>query len=83
MIYRIKQISENEFIPKCGGLLDWIFNSMEGIEKNSTYTWISFDIQKKDCVVNFLEEAREIIKDYKILINTNGFPKGFPKYHKL
>jgi hypothetical protein len=33
MIYRIKQISENEFIPQCGGLLDCIFNSMEGIEK--------------------------------------------------
>lgn len=82
MIYRIKQISENKFIPQRGYLIDWIFNSMVGIEKNSTYTWTLKEYQKSRCAVNSLEEAREIIKEYKLLINPDNCPEGYPKYHK-
>lgn len=80
MIYRIKQISENKFIPQCGTIGDFIFGSMEGIEKGSTYTWMSKDVQKTRCIVSSLEEAREVIKQYKEDIIE--YPKGYPKYHK-
>jgi hypothetical protein len=82
MIYRIKQISENEFIPQCGGLLEWIFGYMQGLDKDSIFTWSEVKYQKKYCIVNSLEEAKEIIKKDKFRRNPNKCPKGYPKYHK-
>ena len=82
MIYRIKQISENEFIPQCGSFLEWIFNGMDGIDKDNRFTWYVFENQKQYCIVNSLEEAREIIKKDKLKRNPHKCPKGYPKYHR-
>ncbi len=82
MIYRIKQISENQFIPQCGTLLEWIFGLMNGIDKDSSYTWHAIDYQKQYCIVNSLEEAKEIIKNDKLIRNPHKCPKGYPKYYK-
>jgi hypothetical protein len=82
MIYRIKQISENQFIPQCGILLEWIFGCMKGLDKDSSYTWSNLDYQKQYCIVNSLEEAKEIIKKDKLKRNPHKCQKGYPKYHK-
>jgi hypothetical protein len=75
--YRIKQINENTFIPQTR---KW-WDMWEGIESrgNSTYsTWYGSHYQLRYCVVYSLEEANQIIKEYKAYWDKI---KQYPKYH--
>lgn len=81
MIYRIKQISENEFIPMCGTFIDFIFRDMYAIDQtNVEFLWRTDSIVKQYCIVNTLAKAKSIIIEYK---NLNKKIKGFPKYYKV
>ena len=81
MIYRIKQISENEYVAMCGTITDWIFGQMEGIERDHLQdTWFSERGQKEYCAVNSLCRAKEIARKHKLSMQQKN---KYPKYHKL
>lgn len=74
--YRIKQISENEFIPQTRTLFDdWC-----GIETPQSYAWFSPKYQEKYCKRKTFEEAKQVIDDFKKLKNIKS---KYPKYHKI
>lgn len=80
--YRIKQTSENKFIPQVSnGIVNWLFNFWDGIDVSGvTFTWASKECQDKYCVTDSLEKAKEVIGEYQETFNVQ---KGYPKYHKL
>ena len=88
MIYRIKQISENEYVAMCGTITDWIFGQMEGIDRddspeNWVYgkdTWFSEKGQKEYCAVNSLCRAKEIARKHKLNIKQKN---KYPKYYRV
>jgi hypothetical protein len=65
MFYRVKEVG-GKFIPQKLGFL----NGWQGIDKRDLYLWISDDHQWTYCKCDTLEEAREVIRNYK------------PKFHK-
>ena len=80
--YRIKQISENQFIPQvCEDIIDWLFGTWNGVDVSEDVgcTWYSEEQQNKYCITDSLEKAKEVIKNYKNRFNSE---KGYPKYHK-
>lgn len=73
----VKQIGENQFIPQTANLLDFIFRSWDGINREANDTW-GLEIYQKDYYsCETLDEAREVIKKYKEYIRE---PKV--KHHK-
>jgi hypothetical protein len=88
MIYRIKQISEFEYVGMCGTFTDWIFGLMEGIERDDLpdnwvygkYTWFSERGQKAYCAVNSLCRAKEIIRKHKLSMQEKN---KYPKYYRV
>jgi len=65
MFYRVKEV-RGKFIPqKLNFLLGW-----QAIDKKDLFLWTSDDYQWKYCKCDTLEEAREIIRNYK------------PKFHR-
>lgn len=79
MKYRIKQISENEFIAqvKNGFLGDWF-----GIYYDKVYctTFYHYSYQKEFCIVETKERAIEIINLYKVQLEKQ---KKYPIYIKI
>jgi hypothetical protein len=88
-IFRVKQISENQFIPQvCNDIIDWLFGTWDGIDVSEnvgkdvgggTFTWLSKECQEQYCIVDSLEKAKEVIENYRKRFNSE---KGYPKYHK-
>jgi hypothetical protein len=81
-LYRVKQISENQFIPQiCDEIIDWLLNNWDGIDVSEDVgcTWYSEEQQNKYCITDSLENAKEVIKNYRKRFNSE---KGYPKYHK-
>ena len=72
--YRIKQISENLFIPQVSkGIFDSLFGIFDGIAiEDNTTTWHIKEYQDIYCITDSLEKAKEVIEKYK----------RYPKYHK-
>jgi hypothetical protein len=79
--YRIKQISENLFIPQVSkGIFDSLFGIFDGIAiEDNTTTWYIKEYQDIYCATDSLEKAKEVIEKYKNKINSE---KRYPKYHK-
>jgi hypothetical protein len=81
--YRIKQISEKEFIPQTQerSILT-IFTVWQGIEsRNNLFVlWGGDYFQEKQCKVSSYEEALKVIEGYKKIIAEKS---GYPKYHKV
>jgi hypothetical protein len=77
--YRVKQISENEFIPQ---VKFWFLGYWYGIDKDNDDEvfgrWYLLEFQKRWCAKATLEEAKERIDRYR----KNNKVK-YPKYHKL
>lgn len=82
-IFRVKQISENQFIPQITyGVFDWLFGAWEGIEVDENgiwHIWLNKEYQDIFCVTDSLDKAKSIIKDYK---QKEIIDKKYPKYHK-
>jgi hypothetical protein len=74
--YRVKQVSENQFIPQ---VKSFIIDNWKGID-DDMITWYSKDFQKEWCAKNTLDEAKEVIIGYK---NRNLEKKQYPKYYKI
>lgn len=74
--YRVKQISKNKFIPqvKRGLISPW-----EGIEKENYHLWCVEEIQKMRCVDKTLDDARNTIIQYRLIVEIGD---QYPKYHK-
>jgi hypothetical protein len=72
--YRIKQINDNQFIPQTR---KW-YDMWGGIDREKNYEWFGSQFQQQYCAVNTLEEAEQIIDEYKIYLNKM---KKYPKYH--
>jgi hypothetical protein len=77
--YRIKQISENEFIPQTKVL----FDSWHGIETPHSYAWFSPKYQEKYCKRKTFEEAKQVIDDFKKHKKLKNLKSKYPKYHKI
>lgn len=76
--YRIKQISDNLFIPQFQeGFFDWIANDWNGIEhsEDGIQTYFAEHIQVAYCTVPTLEQA-------KLIIELHKQSTIYPKYHK-
>ena len=74
--YRIKQINDNTFIPQTK---KW-WDMWEGIDRKGNSTWFGSYLQEQYCAVSSLEEAKQIIKEYKVYWNKI---KQYPKYHSF
>lgn len=74
--YRVKQISENQFIPQ---VKFWFLGYWYGI-CNDLDIWYVEQFQINWCVKSTLGEAKAVISEYKELGSTN---KIYPKIHKL
>jgi hypothetical protein len=79
-LYRIKQISEKEFIPQTRKWLGIIFTFWEGIERKDFRTWYGLTLQELYCKCSTFEEAKQVIEDCKKL---NEDKRKYPKYHKV
>lgn len=67
--YRVREVN-GKFIPQVR-IWNVIFPSWEGIDGRDFDTWVSLDYQYKYCAKSTLEEAKQVIENYK------------PKYHKV
>jgi hypothetical protein len=74
--FRVKQISETEFIPQMRDWYEFTYNGIESI-RGDYNIWFSPKYQKKYCCVSSLENAMGIIEDYK---KSNGIKVKYPKY---
>jgi DNA polymerase II small subunit/DNA polymerase delta subunit B len=74
--YRIKQISENEFIPQTK---KW-FDFWEGIATKDFYLWFSVRYQELYCIVSTKEKAKQVIEEYK---KQRKVKDEYPKYYKI
>lgn len=74
--YRIKQISENEFIPQTKRLFDF----WEGISAKDFYLWFSQVYQEQYCTCKTKEDAKNVIEDFK---NQRKLKSKYPKYYKI
>jgi hypothetical protein len=72
--YRIKQINEDTFIPQTR---KW-WDMWESIDRKGNSTWFGSQFQEHYCAVSSLEEANQIIDEYKVYWNKI---KQYPKYH--
>lgn len=72
--YRIKQINDNTYVPQTK---KW-WNMWEGINRRGNDTWFDSQFQVQFCAVYSLEEANQIIKEYKAYWDK---VKQYPKYH--
>jgi hypothetical protein len=74
--YRIKQISENEFIPQTRTLFDfWL-----GIDIRDVYLWFNDTYQELYCIVSTKEKAKQVIEEYK---KQRKVKDEYPKYYKI
>ncbi len=71
-MYRVKEV-EGIFIPQQGNF----FIGWKGIDRDENHLWFGERQQMTYCTFNYLESARERIKNYKLKIK---IPKI--KYHK-
>ena len=73
--YRIKQISENEFIPQTKTLFDfWV-----GIGRHDEFdVWYSESAQNLYCKVSMIEKAKQVIENFK-----QHKKNKYPKYIKM
>jgi hypothetical protein len=82
-MFRVKQISENQFIPQiANGIINCLLGFWDGIDvdKNDVWhIWLSKEHQDIFCVTDSLDKAKEVIKDYK---QKEMIDKRYPKYHK-
>lgn len=74
--YRIKQISENEFIPQTKKMFDF----WEGIARKDFYLWFSDTYQELYCIVSTKEKAKQVIEEYK---KQREVKDKYPKYYKI
>lgn len=77
--FRVKQISETEFIPQMRVWYKYHYCGIQSFFLDFD-TWYSPKYQKKYCCVSSLEKAMGIIEDYK---KSNGIKVKYPKYFKL
>ena len=74
--YRIKQVTEDRFLPQ---VKKGLVGSWNGIDAVLNEIWYSTEYQHRYCCVKTLEEARQRVLDYKLKIANK---KKFPIYHK-
>jgi hypothetical protein len=74
--YRIKQISENEFIPQTRVLFDF----WHGIDIKNSYLWFSQANQEQYCIVSTKEKAKQVIEEYK---KQRKVKDKYPKYYNI
>lgn len=86
MKYRIKQIAENKFIPQ---VKTWLFGDWYAIDSQNkglnidfyaNHLWFLKEFVYMYCICTTLEEAKQVITDYKANQKTKI---KYPKYHKL
>jgi GTP1/Obg family GTP-binding protein len=81
--YRIKQISETEFVPQvCDDFWDIVFRNWAYLEYhehyNTVYCWY-FDLHQYKCIVDSVDKAKSVIEKYKEIMKESS---RYPKYHK-
>jgi hypothetical protein len=79
-LYRIKQISEKEFIPQTRKWVGIIFSYWEGIDRKDFCLWSTFTFQELYCKLSTFEEAKQVVEDFKKLYEEKC---KYPKYHKI
>jgi hypothetical protein len=79
VLYRIKQIGENEFIPQTRKWYE-IYSHWDGIDRKDFCTWYGLTFQELYCKCSTFEEAKQVIEDCKKL---NEDKRKYPKYHKV
>lgn len=74
MMYRVKQIDDNTFIPQCRPWYDFEWGN---IDRKDDYTWY---LRTHYSHHNSLESAKTTIDRYKSYIKKKS---RFPKYYKV
>ena len=82
-IYRIKQISETEFVPQvCNDFWDVVFRDWAYLQHhehhNTVYCWYDDGFQSQ-CIVDSVDKAKIAIEKYKEIMTESS---KYPKYHK-
>ncbi len=80
--YRIKQISETEFIPQVREWYEFTYNGIEYSNKQFSL-WFSLIFQELYCSVKTLENAEKIIYCYKISLKKQKSKFFKIKYFKI